>query len=77
VRTLEEQFVQRCADGSALLNHWLTREGFIEGWRSVVEPAAEDEVLALIEQRLNALAASEGELRMSVPMVHVEARRPE
>ena len=76
VRTLEEQFVQRFADGSALLNHWLTREGFIEGWRSVVEPAAEDEVFALIEQRLNALAARDGELRMSVPMVYIEALRP-
>jgi arsenite methyltransferase len=77
VRTLDEQFAQRFADGSALLNHWLTREGFIEGWRSVVEPAAEDELFALIEQRLNAVAAREGELRMSVPMVYMEALRPE
>ena len=77
VRTLDEQFTQRFADGSALLNHWLTREGFIEGWRGVVEPAAENEVFALIEQRLNAVAAREGELRMSVPMAYIEAIRAE
>jgi arsenite methyltransferase len=77
IRTQEAEFVQRFADGSALLNHWLTREGFIEGWRSVVEPAAEDELFALVEQRLNAIAAREGELRMSVPMVYMEALRSE
>ena len=72
----EAAFTQRFADGSALLNHWLSRVGFIDGWRSVVEPADEDEVFALLEQRLNALANSAGELRMSVPMAYVQAVKP-
>lgn len=72
----EAEFTQRFADGSALLNHWLTRIGFIDGWRSVVEPAAEAEMFAVLEQRLNALAERAGELRMSVPMVYVQAVKP-
>jgi arsenite methyltransferase len=76
VRTLEDTFVQRFVDGSALLNHWLTRIGFLDGWRSVVEPAAEEEVFSLIERHLNGIAEREGELRISVPMLYLEAERP-
>jgi ubiquinone/menaquinone biosynthesis C-methylase UbiE len=76
VRTFTDGLVQRFADGSTLLSHWLTRQGFLDGWRSVVGPAAEVEVFSLIERHLNALAARDGELRMSVPMLYLEAERP-
>ena len=31
---IEKSFQMRYLDGSALLRHWLTRLGFIDGWRA-------------------------------------------
>jgi arsenite methyltransferase len=64
-------FTLRFLDGSALLRHSLVY-WFLLGWRAVVEPADEREVFAALEERLNALNAL-GELRMTVPMLYVEA----
>jgi ubiquinone/menaquinone biosynthesis C-methylase UbiE len=75
-RVIENSFEMRFADGSALLNHSLTRLGFLGGWRSVVEPEDEGEVFSRVEQRLNELARQNGELRMSVPMLFLEAGKP-
>lgn len=65
-----EHFTMRFLDGSALLRHWLVY-WFLLGWRAVVEPAVEREVFAALEERLNAV----GELRMTVPMLYLEAER--
>jgi SAM-dependent methyltransferase len=75
-RVIENSFEMRFADGSALLNHSLTRIGFLGGWRSVVEPSDEREVFKRVEQKLNELARQNGELRMTVPMLFLEAKKP-
>jgi arsenite methyltransferase len=67
-RSEVETFTMRFLDGSALLRHWLVY-WFLLGWRAVVEPAEEREVFAALEERLNAM----GELRMTVPMLYLEA----
>lgn len=74
-RIIEDSFQMRYRDGSALLNHSLTRFGFLDGWRRVVEAQIEREIFEQLEKRLNALAQRDGELRMSVPMLYLEARR--
>jgi ubiquinone/menaquinone biosynthesis C-methylase UbiE len=74
-RVIEDRFDMRYRDGSALLNHALTRFGFLDGWRRVVDPAVERSVFEKLEARLNTLAQREGELRMSVPMLYLEAQR--
>ena len=40
-KAMERRFQLRFLDGTALLNHSLTRFGFLDGWRSVVSPADE------------------------------------
>lgn len=73
-RLIEDRFTLRYLDGSAFFHHSLTRIGFLEGWRRVVEPQSEEAVFAEIEARLNRKAAAEqGELRMTVPMAFLEA----
>lgn len=72
-RVVEESFQLRFLDGSALLNHSLTRIGFLEGWRSVVDMKDEQRVFESIERRLNEAASLQGELRMTVPMLYLEA----
>jgi arsenite methyltransferase len=75
VRIVEESFQLRFADGSALFNHSLTRIGFLDGWRSVVAPDEEIFVFDAIEKKLNEVARAEGELRMSVPMLYLDAEK--
>jgi arsenite methyltransferase len=77
VKVIEDQFEMRFLDGSAMLRHSLVRFGFLEGWRGVVRAEDEEEVFALLERRLNEAAGRQSELRMTVPMLYVEGRKPD
>lgn len=72
---VEDQFTIRFVDGSALMRHFLTRVGFLGGWRAVVRPAEERQVFQQIEKRLNAIARQQGMLTMTIPMLYLEAKR--
>jgi ubiquinone/menaquinone biosynthesis C-methylase UbiE len=79
-RVVEDEFRLRYRDGTALLNHWFVRLGFLDGWLGVIRPL-EDEaktraVFAEIEQRLNDAARAAGEVALTVPMLYMEAERP-
>ena len=71
----EEQFQLRYLNGSALLNHSLTKLGFLDGWRKVVDPEDEERVFTMLEHRLNQIANSLGELRMTVPLLYLEGEK--
>ena len=58
-----------------MLRDFLTRVGFLSGWRQVVEPHEERAVFTALEERLNATARREGELSVTIPMLYVEAVR--
>ena len=75
-RTVERETELRYLDGSAFLRHWLIRLGFIPGWRKIVgnEGSPEERrVFERLEARLNAVAAERGELRMTLPLLYIEA----
>jgi ubiquinone/menaquinone biosynthesis C-methylase UbiE len=76
-RIIEKSFDMRFADGSAMLNHFLVKLGFLDGWRGVVGPVDERAVFRRVEELLNEEAAKIGELRMTVPMLFVEAKKPD
>lgn len=71
-KTIEDGFHLRYLDGTAFFNHSLTKIGFLDGWRSVVDADDEEKVFAALERKLNELADKNGELRMTVPMLYVE-----
>ena len=73
VKIIRDRFHMRYLDGTAMLNNFLTVVGFLPGWRSVVPPEAEGEVFELIEKKLNEQAEWDGELKMTVPVLYVEA----
>lgn len=75
-KTVRSEFTLRYANGGALLRHWLTLIGFLPSWREALGPERERELLAEAERRLDAIAAQEGELRATVPMLYLEAARP-
>jgi SAM-dependent methyltransferase len=75
VKLVEDSFQIRFLDGSTLFRHSLTRIGFLDGWRSVVGSEEEDEIFAVLEQRLNEVARRRGELSMTVPMLYLEGEK--
>ncbi len=75
VKVREESFQMRYLDGSALFNHSLTKFGFLNGWRQVVNPEDEEQVFALLENKLNQIASTRGELSMTVPMLYLEGEK--
>lgn len=72
-QTVEDDFLLRYADGATLLRHSLTWFGFLEGWKSAIDPGRIDATFAALQKRLDDRAP--GELRLRVPMLYVEARR--
>ncbi|MBA2395585.1 MAG: class I SAM-dependent methyltransferase [Ktedonobacteraceae bacterium] len=71
----EGRFHLRYLDGSAFFDHWLTKVGFLDDWRQIVDPEEEVRVFALLEARLNQMARASGELRLTVPMLYLEAEK--
>lgn len=72
-KIIKDRFQWRYLDGSALLNHSLTVFGFLDGWRHILEGENEQEIFEKIEGKLNEIAEEDGELKMSVPMLYLEA----
>jgi ubiquinone/menaquinone biosynthesis C-methylase UbiE len=77
-RVVEEEWSLRFLDGAAFFRHALIRAGFLDAWRDVVaerDAVAEAAVFRDLETQLDRLAAADGELRLAVPMLYVEAMR--
>jgi arsenite methyltransferase len=75
VKIQEGAFQLRYLDGSALFHHLLTQVGFLDGWRQVVDAEDEEPVFALLETRLNQVAQTRGELRLTIPMLYLEGEK--
>jgi arsenite methyltransferase len=70
----EHSFTMRFASGSALFGHSFMRLAFMGPWREVVGAQREAGVFALLEEKLNDLAAANGGLALSVPFICVRCR---
>ena len=75
VKIAEDACRLRYASGSAFFRHFLSKVGFLPGWRSVVDSSDARTVFAALEAALNAEAAATGQLAMTVPMLYLEATR--
>ena len=76
-KLIEDQTCFRFVDGSALLNHFFIKLGFLDAWRSVVDPPDEQAIFAALEANLNETARRNGEIRLTVPMLYLEAVKPD
>lgn len=70
-RVVERLAFMRFADGTALLNHYFVKLGFLDGWKQVA--GSEVSVFSELQAKLNERARAEGELRLTIPMAYVEA----
>lgn len=73
----KETFSLRYADGSAFLRAYLSRLGFLDGWRSVLRDADQEvAVFHELEERLNRISRKSDEgLCLTIPAAYVEGRR--
>jgi arsenite methyltransferase len=71
---IEEQFQLRYLDGSTFFRHYFIKLAFLDAWRSIIDPADEEEIFLLLEEQLNQKAHEQGELKLTIPMLLVKAR---
>ena len=72
-----DTFTLRYADGSAFLRAYLSRLGFLDGWKRVLrDTGRESAIFAELEARLNrASREGDGGLCLSIPAAYIEGRR--
>lgn len=75
INVKEDHFQLRYLNGSALFNHFLTKVGFLDGWRRVVDPEDETPIFAMLEHKLNQMAIPPGGLCMTVPLLYLEGEK--
>jgi ubiquinone/menaquinone biosynthesis C-methylase UbiE len=73
IKSAEDSFEIRYIDGTSMLNHFLTTLGFLDGWRSFLPEEEHERVFTALEERLNILAEIKGELKMTIPVLYIEA----
>jgi arsenite methyltransferase len=71
----EDTASMRFLDGSALLEHYFIRLGFLDGWKGVLRPEEQEEAFSRLEANLNAYSERRGELSLTIPMAYVEGVR--
>ncbi len=71
-RVVERTGRMRFANGTALLNHYFIKLGFLDAWKQVV-PGREVETFVRLQRRLDEVAVQERELALTIPMAYVEA----
>lgn len=73
LKIVRDKFQMRFVSGTAFFHHFLILIGFLPAWRSLVPTEDEPRIFSLLEKKLNEQAEWDGELKMSVPMLYVEA----
>lgn len=71
----QETGLMRFADGTALLNHYFVKLGFLDGWKGVLELQDQQRVFTLLEANLNELAKRQGGLDLTIPMAYIDGTR--
>lgn len=75
-QVVTDAFRMRFADGRSLLRHSLIRVGFLAAWRGVVPDPHVERTFAALEEKLDARAARDGCLTLTIPMAYFEAVKP-
>ncbi|GAB6119014.1 class I SAM-dependent methyltransferase [Dysgonomonas termitidis] len=75
IRTIKSEYQMRYYNGSAFLNQPFIIIGFIDAWRNMFEDTHKQAFFDVFERRLNEYANQHGELRLTIPMLYIEARK--
>jgi len=72
----ERAFTMRFASGRALLQHHAIRLAFLPAWLGIVPAADAAAFAAALERKLDAIAARNGEIVLTIPFACFDCRRP-
>lgn len=75
-RKIEDAYTMNFADGTAFLHHNFIRCAFMEGWKTIVAARDLDRIFSTLEERLNIRAAEMGELKLTIPRIFIEGKKP-
>jgi arsenite methyltransferase len=73
ITSKSDEFEMRYLNGTAFLNHHFIKLGCLSTWKSIIPEIDWVEVFGLLEENLNQYAEEYGELKMTVPMLYIEA----
>lgn len=68
-KIVQDEIPMRFANGTALLNHYFIKLGFLDAWKNVVPAGDRQRVFTEVERRLDR------ELTLTIPRAYVEATR--
>ncbi len=71
----EDSFSMRFLNGTSLFNHFFIRLAFRDGWNSIIDTGEIEPTFRILEQRLNDVAAREGELNLAIPYACIIAKK--
>jgi arsenite methyltransferase len=75
IKVVEKTGTMRFTDGTALLNHYFIKLGFLDGWKGVINPKDQERIFTRLENNLNQYSRSGGGLDLTVPMAYIEGKR--
>jgi ubiquinone/menaquinone biosynthesis C-methylase UbiE len=74
-RHYEESFEMKFLDGSAFLNHYFIKLGWLTTWMGIFPKGELEKIFSALEANLNSHAGKNGGLRLTVPMAFIEGEK--
>jgi arsenite methyltransferase len=74
-RQIEDTLDMNFLDGTALLNHYFVKLGWLSSWKEMIPEEMQATVFMQLEENLNNYAHRHGTLRLSVPMAFIEGQK--
>lgn len=72
--TKNDSFKIRFSDGTSMLNHYLIRFWFTDGWKNILSSNDLERIFDQIEDELNIRAKKQGEFYLTIPFVTIDCR---
>lgn len=74
-RHYEDQFEMRFLDGTAFLNHYFIKLGWMASWKDLIPEAIRVLFFEQLEHNLNDYASKHNGLTLAVPMAYIEGQK--
>lgn len=74
-RHFEESFEIKFLDGSAFLNHYFVKLGWLQSWKELLPQDELKEIFLSLEENLNSYSTKFGGLTLTVPMTFIEGEK--
>ncbi len=74
-RSYTETFTMCFLDGSAFLNHYFVKLGWLASWKEIIPVEKQESIFSALEKSLNSMASKTGTFTLTVPMAYIEGEK--